>query len=99
MAITLAEAQKNVQDDIVAGVIDEFRKNNYILDKLTFDDAVSPTGGGATLTYGYTRLKTQPTADFRAVNSEYIPNEVTKERHTVDLKVFGGSYQIDRVIA
>ncbi len=99
MAITLAEAQKNVQDDIVSGVIDEFRKNNYILDKLTFDDAVSPTGGGATLTYGYTRLNTQPTADFRSVNEEYKPSEVTKERHTVDLKVFGGSYQIDRVIA
>ncbi len=99
MAITLAEAQKNVQDDIVSGVIDEFRKNNYILDKLTFDDAVSPTGGGATLTYGYTRLNTQPTANFRAVNEEYTPSEVTKERHTVDLKVFGGSYQIDRVIA
>lgn len=99
MAITLAEAQKNVQDDIVAGVIDEFRKNNYILDKLTFDDAVSPTGGGATLTYGYTRLKTQPTAAFRAINEEYTPSEVSKERHTVDLKVFGGSYQIDRVIS
>lgn len=99
MAITLAEAQKNVQDDIVSGVIDEFRKNNYILDKLTFDDAVSPTGGGATLTYGYTRLNTQPTAHFRAVNEEYTASEVTKERHTVDLKVFGGSYKIDRVIA
>lgn len=99
MAITLAEAQKNVQDDITAGVIDEFRKNNYILDKLTFDDAVSPTGGGATLTYGYTRLKTQPTAAFRAVNEEYTPQEVSKERITVDLKVFGGSYSIDRVIA
>lgn len=99
MAITLAEAQKNVQDDITAGVIDEFRKNNYILDKLTFDDAVSPTGGGATLTYGYTRLKTQPTAGFRAVNEEYTAQEVSKERITVDLKVFGGSYSIDRVIA
>lgn len=99
MAITLAEAQKNVQDDITAGVIDEFRKNNYILDKLTFDDVVSPTGGGATMTYGYTRLKTQPTATFRAVNEEYTPQEVTKERHTVDLKIFGGAYKIDRVIA
>lgn len=27
------------------------------------------------------------------------PHEVTKERHSVDIKVFGGSYQIDRVIA
>lgn len=99
MAITLAEASKNVQDALQMGVIDEFRKSNWILDNLTFDDAVSPTGGGATLTYAYTRLKTQPTAQFREINKEYTPHEVTKERHSVDLKVFGGSYQIDRVIA
>lgn len=99
MAITLAEAQKNVQDDLQKGVIDEFRKSSYILDHLTFDDAVSPTGGGATLTYGYTRLITQPTADFREVNAEYSPSHVEKERYTVDLKVFGGSFEVDRIIA
>lgn len=99
MAITLVEARKNVQDALQVGVIDEFRKNNFLLDNLTFDDAVSPTGGGATLTYGYTRLVTQPTAAFRAVNNEYQPQEVTKDRYTVDLKVFGGSFQIDRIIA
>lgn len=99
MAITLEEAGKNVQDDLQMGVIDEFRKSNYILDHITFDDAVSPTGGGATPTYSYTRLKTQPTAQFRQINKEYTPSEVTKERHTVDIKVFGGSYEIDRVIA
>lgn len=99
MAVTLAEAQKNVQDDIQSGVIDEFRKSSWLLDHITFDDAVSPVGGGATLTYGYTRLKTQPTADFRAINTEYTPSEVTKERHTVELKVFGGAFEIDRVIA
>ncbi|OME86522.1 MULTISPECIES: major capsid protein [Paenibacillus] len=99
MAVTLSEAKKNVQDHIVAGVIDEFRKNNFLLQNLTFDDVVSPTGGGATLTYGYTRLITQPTAAFRAVNSEYTAQEVKKQRHTVDLKVFGGTFQIDRIIA
>ena len=99
MAITLAEAQKNVQDDLQIGVIDEFRKSNWILEHLVFDDAVSPTGGGATMTYSHTRLKTQPTAGFRSVNEEYTASEVTKERHSVDLKIFGGSYEIDRVIA
>lgn len=99
MAITLEESKKNVQDDLQIGVIDEFRKSNWILDHITFDDAVSPTGGGATPTYSYTRLKTQPTAQFREINKEYTPHEVTKERHSVDIKVFGGSYQIDRVIA
>lgn len=99
MAITLAEAQKNVQDALQIGVIDEFRKSSYLLDNLTFDDAVSPTGGGATLTYAYTRLKTQPTAATRAINAEYTPSTIEKERHTVDLKVFGGSFEIDRVIS
>lgn len=99
MAITLAEAQKNVQDDLQVGVIDEFRKSSYILDNMTFDDAVSPTGGGATLTYGYTRLTTQPTADFRSVNEEYTGSTVEKQRYTVDLKVFGGSFEVDRIIA
>lgn len=99
MPVTLEEAKKNVQDDLQLGVIDEFQKSNWILEHITFDDAVSPTGGGATPSYTYTRLKTQPTAQFRAINTEYTPAEVTKEKHTVEIKVFGGSYQIDRVIA
>ena len=99
MAVTLAEASVNVQDDLQKGVIDEFRKSNFLFDKLTFDDVVSPTGGGATLTYGYTRVITQPTAGFRAINQEYQPQEAAKQRYTADLKIFGGSYQVDRVIA
>lgn len=99
MAVTLQEARKNVQDDLQLGIIDEFRKSSWLLEHITFDDVVSPTGGGATLTYGYTRLKTQPTAQFREINTEYVPSEVSKERHTVDLKVFGGSYEVDRIIA
>lgn len=99
MAITLAEASKNVQDDLQMGVIDEFRKSSWLLDHLTFDDAVSPTGGGATLTYSYERLTTQPTAGFRAINSEYMPSEVSKDIFHTTLKVFGGSYEIDRIIA
>lgn len=76
-----------------------FQKSNWILEHIPFDDAVSPTGGGATPSYSYTRLKTQPTAEFREINKEYTPSEVTKERHTVEIKLFGGAYEIDRVIA
>lgn len=99
MAVTLVQAKLNVQDDLQMGVIDEFAKSSFLFNNMTFDDVVSPTGGGATLTYGYTRLITQPSADFRAVNSEYTPGEVTKQRYTTDLKVFGGSFEIDRIIA
>jgi hypothetical protein len=99
MPVTLAQAKLNTQDDIQAGVIDEFRKSSFILDNITFDDAVTPGTNGSTLTYGYTRLITQPTASFRAINSEYSPQQIDKQRLTTELKVFGGAFEIDRILA
>ena len=99
MAISLAEAKLNVQDDLQAGVIDEFRKSNWILDHILFDDCVSPTGNGAAATYSYLRLYSQPTAAFRAVNNEYTSAEVSRVKISTDVKIFGGSYKIDRIIA
>lgn len=99
MAVTLAQAKLNVQDALQAGVIDEFIKSNYMWEHIQFDDAVSPVGGGATLTYSYNRVKTQGKADFRLVNEEYAPQEVDKEQKSVNLAIFGGSFKIDRVIA
>ena len=99
MAVTLADVKLGLQDDLQAGVIDEFRKSSWILDHILFDDCVAPTGGGATSTYTYLRLLTQPTAAFRAVNAEYTSQEVTRQKITTDVKIFGGSYKIDRIIA
>lgn len=98
MPVTLAQAKLNTQDDLDAMIIDEFRKSSVILDTLIFHDAVSPMGGGSTLTYGYHRVLAQRAAAFRAINSEYVPAEATKARFTVDLKPLGGSFQIDRVL-
>lgn len=98
MPVTLAQAKLSATDDIDVNVIDEFQKSSYLLNRLTFDDVVNGAGNGATLTYGYTRLSSQADAAFRAINSEYTPAEVTKTRHTVDLKPLGGSFQIDRVL-
>lgn len=99
MAITLAQAKVGMADKVVQQVIDEFRRSSLLLDALTFDDAVSPGTGGSTLTYGYVRLKTPAQAGFRALNSEYTAQEADRESKSVDLKIFGGSFEIDRVIA
>ena len=99
MAVTLAQAKLNVTDDLQLGIIDEFAKSSFIMNNIPFADCVSPVGGGATLTYGYTRLITQPVAEFRAVNGEYNTHEVAKQRYTTDLKVFGGAFEVDRIIA
>lgn len=98
MPVSLAQAKIGIADDVQATFIDEFRKSSWLFDNLTFDDVVTPSGGGATLTYGYMRTVTQATAAFRAINAEYTPQEATKVAVTADLKPFGGSYQIDRVL-
>jgi hypothetical protein len=98
MAITLAQAKLNSQDDIQKGVIDEFQKSSFILNNITFDDVVSPGSVEGSLTYGYQRLLTEAGAAFRALNSEYTPSEAQKERKVTDLKIFGGSFEIDRVL-
>lgn len=98
-AVTLAQAKLNATDDVDVTVIDEFRKESYVLDTMQFDDIVNASGKGATLTFGYTRLVTEGGAAFRAINAEYVPSEATKQRITGDLKVFGGAYEIDRVNA
>lgn len=98
MPVTLAEAQNNAQTDLDVSIIDEFRKSSDILDRMMFDDAVSPTGGG-TLVYGYRRLTSQRSAAFRAFNTEYAPAEVTSQQYSVNLRPLGGSFQVDRVLA
>lgn len=96
MPITLVEAKTLSQEKLTEWVIDEFRKS-ALLDTLIFDNTVKPQGG-ETMTYAYNRITTQPTAAGRAINSEYTPQETKTTRFTVDLKVFGGSFELDRVI-
>lgn len=98
MPITLAEAKVGMSDKVDQFVIDEFRRSSLLLDLLTFDDAVSPGTGGSTMTYGYVKLLTPATAGFRALNTEYTAQEAKRQKATADLKIFGGSAQLDRVI-
>lgn len=98
MPITLEQAKVGLADKVVQSVIDELRRGSFILDKLTFDNAVSPGTGGSTLTYGYTRLKTPSMAQGRKLNSEYTAGEAIREKATVDLKIFGGAFEVDRVL-
>ena len=97
MPITLAQAQQLSQSKLTNFVIDEFRKS-ALLDQLPFDNCVKPQGGN-TLAYAYNRITTQPTAAARAINAEYNAQEAATTQYTVNLKVFGGSFQVDRVIA
>lgn len=98
MPITLTEAKAGMPNKIDRAVIDEFRRASMLLDRLTFDDAVSPGTGGSSMVYGYMRLKTPSTASTRQINNEYAPDEAKRETATAPLKIIGGSFEVDRVI-
>jgi hypothetical protein len=96
MAITLLEAKETCQDKLTQYVIDEFRKS-ALLDMLPFDNNVKPDGSTSML-YAYNRTTTQPTAGVRAINAEYVAQEAKTTRYTTEMKILGGSFEIDRAI-
>lgn len=99
MAITLAEAKVGMADHVDQTVIDTFRRSSLLLDRMTFDNAISPGTGGSTLTYGYVQLKSPSTAAVRTINSEYTAGEAKREKKTAEAIIMGGSFKVDRVLA
>lgn len=94
---TLDDAKKLSQSKLTNHVIDEFRKSP-LLDAMVFDDCVKPQGGDS-LTYVYNRVSTWPTAEGRDINSEYQTKDVAKTTQvTTNLKIFGGAFDLDRVL-
>lgn len=98
MAITLVEAKVGMADKVDQQVVDMFRRSSLLLDRLTFDNAISPGTGGSTLVYGYVQLKTPSTAAVRTINTEYTANEAKREKKTTQAIIMGGSFEVDRVI-
>ena len=98
MAITLQEAKIGMADKVDQQVVDMFRRSSQLLDKLTFDNTISPGTGGSTLTYGYIQLKSPATAAVRNVGGEYTPGEAKREKKTTSAVIMGGAFQVDRVL-
>lgn len=97
MPITLEEAKAGMADKVDQQIVDVFRRSSLLLDRLTFDNAISPGTGGSTLVYGYTQLMTPSTATVRAINSEYRANEAKRVKKTTQAIIMGGSFEVDRV--
>ena len=98
MAITLAEAKVGMADKVDQSVVDMFRRSSLLLDKMVFDNCISPGTGGSTLAYGYVQLKSPSTAAVRTINTEYTPGEAKREEKSAKAVIMGGSFQVDRVL-
>ena len=96
MALTLSDAQALSGSKFSAQVIDEFR-HDPLFDMMLFDNNAKAQGGKS-LTYVYNRVTTLPTADFRAIGSDYTAQEAKTTQYTVTLKPCGGSFEVDRIL-
>lgn len=99
MAMTLAEMKVGMADKVSQQIVDIFLRKSEILQMLPFDNCVSPSAGsGSTLTYSYVQKKLPATASFRKLNNDYVASQATVEQKTANLKIFGGSFEMDRVL-
>lgn len=98
MPITLADAKEGMADKVDQQIVDIFRRSSLLLDRLIFDNAISPGTGGSTLVYGYTQLKTPSTAAVRSINFEYTADEAKRVKKTTQAVIMGGAFEVDRVI-
>ena len=95
MAFTLAEYKASSENALDRNVIDEFRGSD-VLDRIPFDDGAHLNAGGSAWVYAYDRVTTLPTAAVRAVNNEYVAQEAKTTKVSTELKIFGGSFEVDR---
>lgn len=97
MAYTIAQYKNFVDPGISPVVIDEIRRNSYLIDNLPFTD------NGVVMAnrwvYGYDRKESLRSANTRLINTEYTPDTIdAPQRYTTDLSIMGGSFTIDRVM-
>jgi len=98
MALLLLEDLKPLsQNKLTTAVIDEFRRSP-VLNILGFDNTIKPQGGN-TFFYTYNRVTDRPAGQGRAINTEYSATKAVTEDITVQLKIFGGKFGIDRALA
>lgn len=97
MAISLADFRNHVGDDVTRNVINTLREESPVLDRIGFEYASAPAGGGA-MAFSFPKVDTQATAATRALNANYTAQEATIEFDTVLLKILGGSFAVDRAL-
>lgn len=98
MAITLKEWKEGLSDHLAQQVVDTFVRHSQVLELMPFDNSIRPSGTGSTLVYGYMQKKMPSTAAFRKLNNEYEASAATLEKKTAELKIFGGAFELDRVL-
>jgi hypothetical protein len=91
MALTLAEAAKLSNDELLRGVVETIVKDSPVLQRLPFIEIV---GNGLT----YNREATAPSVAFFDVGDTWTESTPTFTQLTVTLKIVGGDADVDNFL-
>ena len=95
---TLADITAHSADSIRL-LVEQFLRSSFLLQRLPFDNSVTPNASTGILAYPYARTATQRSAQFRDWYQDYPPEKASTEPVTTQLRPFGGAHEIDRVFA
>lgn len=98
-AVPLSEVRKNLTDDLEIGIYNEFINSNFLMSNIKFKAVADPVAGGGGFTYRFIRQVNQNASQFRNINDDYEATFVRRDSQSVDLKIFGGRFGLDRVLA
>lgn len=88
MALTLAQAALNSQNQLQRGVMETFVQESAVLDRIPLE----PISGNA---YAYNEEASLPGIEFRAVNAAYSESTGTINQKTETLVILGGDADVD----
>ena len=96
--ITLEEVRKGQLTDLEKGVIDEFTRGDYLFQNIPFSMIANSIAGGAGWSTSYVYLTDESQTGFRNINGKYDDTFAKKKMKTAEVKVYGGSFSIDRAL-
>lgn len=97
-AVTLEQLKVGMVNDLDRNVIDEFIKGDYLMQTIPFDFIANPVKGGAGWIATYVKVKSESKTGFRNLYGVYEDTVATRDVHSAEVKIFGGSIKIDRAL-
>lgn len=98
MLMTLEEVRKGMLPDLEKGVLDEFIKGDWMFQHIPFSPIANPIKGGAGWMVSYAKVTEESFSGHRAINGKYEDTIAKKDLKSVECKVYGGSFSIDRAL-
>lgn len=96
--LALTDVKVAMQSDLKKMVIEEFAGRDYLLLNVPYEPIGNPIKGGAGWNISYVVKTDESKTGFREINGQYTDTIAKRKVENVDLKIYGGSFTMDRAL-